>query len=260
MITDTIQKDWMLLVNNRLFSEISNKLKSSSVSPSSILVRVTQTSGLRWHMYGASKEHPNRISSIYISNVKSSRMYYIHINSLTCKLNNSTDIAEFEELVSRLAMWQAKRHLKQGRSSRLVSIEPHFSGDGIISVLNSKAYYSTHSSSLKTSSTDSQHSEMNPDSDTETNCRITFRVNGQHFVTTAASTYSVLHYRSLPGSVVRLSTENIHAGSFMVHQAAAELIFRAGNARPVILDDMSTQYFISCMITLPFSRRKCLAN
>jgi hypothetical protein len=51
-----------------------NPLTSASVLPSSILVRVTQPSGLQWHMYGASKAYPNRSSSIYISGVKSSRM------------------------------------------------------------------------------------------------------------------------------------------------------------------------------------------
>jgi hypothetical protein len=157
-------------------------------------------------------------------------------------------------------MWQAKRHLEQGRSSTLVSIQPYLSGDGIVSVLNSRTYYSTHISSLKSSSTDSQRSEINPDADTEATCRITFRANGQHFIITAASTYSVLHYRSLPDSLVRFSTENTHASSFMVHQAAAELVFRAGDARPIFQDDMSDQYFISCIATSQFSRRYCLTN
>ena len=73
-IVGTIQKNCMSLVSNILFYEFYSTLTSVSVLPSSILVRVTQPSRLQWHMYGASKAHPNRSSSIYISGVKSSRM------------------------------------------------------------------------------------------------------------------------------------------------------------------------------------------
>lgn len=73
-IVGTIQKNFMSLVSNLLFYELYNTLTSASVLPSSVLVRVTQPSGLQWHMYGASKAYPNRSSSIYISGVKSWRM------------------------------------------------------------------------------------------------------------------------------------------------------------------------------------------
>ncbi|KAF2184897.1 hypothetical protein K469DRAFT_175445 [Zopfia rhizophila CBS 207.26] len=179
-----------------------------TLSPSSLLVHLAQSSGRQWQMSAAAKILPNRSNYVYISDVEPSR------------------ISEFEEQASILAICQAKAYLERGRSSGLVSIQLYMTDEGIVSILDSKT-------------------EVHAEADEEESCRITFRVGEQRFVVAANSVYSILHYKSLSESIVRAMTDIARASSVIIHQPTAEFVFQRFRGRATFLDEMDTQYYIS---------------
>jgi len=97
--------------------------------------------------------------------------------------------------------------------------------------------------------------------DDEGICTLSFSVGERQFSTTADSVYQILHYKSLPESVVRTipgealprrlgdsprgvatSTSVMECG---VHQPHAEVVFQEANKR--LGNEEDSTYYITCM-------------
>ncbi|OCK81411.1 hypothetical protein K432DRAFT_17399 [Lepidopterella palustris CBS 459.81] len=198
-----------------------------SLLPSSILVQVAiqGSESPCWHMYAASRNSPHRSSSVYISKVE------------------PTKLQDLEAAAHRLSLVQARQHVMRNQSTSLVSFNTTMdssASDGVVSVLASKTDHITH--------------------EEEGRCTISFRVGERQFSASVDVAYSVLHYKSMPESVVRttsretltrrtedFSRDGDHLASIIaleVHQPHAEVLFQGSRQGPS--GDRGSTYYITC--------------
>ena len=159
-------------------------------------------------------------------------------------LTTSTDVQDFEAEASRLSLVQARQHLLRDQSTSLVSFNAttgssssDHPSDRIVSVLASRT-------------------ELVEDD--ERTCILLFRVGERQLSAAADATYQILHYKSLPESVMRKApgdtrSESLSKGgialtsamSFELHQPHVEVLFQESNKG--LGSGGDSTYYITCM-------------